>query len=582
MKTFSKVLSMFLVVVMCFGLFAASAFADFDFGTENNGGFAASENPASDGTFNFDGGFSTAVSESFEAPAAPAAETDTFALNIEEPAVEVAVEAAEDDNKKADGTIDFEMETADTFNTPYSQLTEPVKFKFEPTSISKSAPEDIKITVTSGGGDMDGDTFPAGLAYSTSATGSNLISLVAGSQYKMETKTMTLLKEWLATLTPGTYYVYGKRYEDVPVKLGFFNVNAGSYGKFAIVNSPYDKNDPNSPFIYATSDPVDPSEIPNMKGFGVAAVSGSYTHVLSVNEYERSSSGKAVHLLKRYLDNLNDGEYYLIGFPTQGSTSDQVIMGTFIVKSGDYPLVGKAKLTPDYQMWYGGTDPLSFYSQIHDMAGNDWNYKGYGIDVIVPDIIVSTRSSMAGATSVRIDQYWDLGYGYIMLGTNFLNSLSPEETYYMQVIDARHPDKLYSNVVSFRVGPTLRAIDTDKHVINSTRSLRFRSSSPVSEVYVGNIPLTDAADYGVSWDGKTVTLSFEFLNKRTPGNTYTIKVRTTDGNYASTTFQVLTTAQGSASPRTGDESNLGLWAAFLLLSGTAVVVLVPKLRKHDI
>ena len=59
-------------------------------------------------------------------------------------------------------------------------------------------------------------------------------------------------------------------------------------------------------------------------------------------------------------------------------------------------------------------------------------------------------------------------------------------------------------------------------------------------------------------------------------------MRTTDGEWAATTFQVLTTAQGSASPRTGDESNLGLWAAFLLLSGTAVVVLVPKLRKHDI
>ena len=47
------------------------------------------------------------------------------------------------------------------------------------------------------------------------------------------------------------------------------------------------------------------------------------------------------------------------------------------------------------------------------------------------------------------------------------------------------------------------------------------------------------------------------------------------------TFQILTTGQASSSPRTGDESNLGLWAAFLLLSGTAVVVLLPKLRKHE-
>ena len=314
-------------------------------------------------------------------------------------------------------------------------------------------------------------------------------------------------------------------------------------------------------------------------------MTGGYTHILGVNEYRLyGNPADKIVLEDTYLRNLEDGEYYLIGFPSGSSTSNQVRLGgtngtKFIIRSGKTG--GTYSLTPDYQMWYGGTDPLSFYSEIHDIAGKDWNYKGYEWDVTVPDIIVSTRSSMSGATSVRIDQYWDLGYGYIMLGTNFLNSLNPEETYYMQVIDARAPDLVRSNVVSFRVGPTLRAIDTDKHVINSTRSLRFRSSSPVSEVYVGNIPLTDAADYGVSWDGKTVTLSFEFLNKRTPGNTYTIKVRTTDGNYASTTFQVLTTAQGSASPRTGDESNLGLWAAFLLLSGTAVVVLVPKLRKNN-
>ena len=37
MNTFSKVLSMFLVVVMCFGLFATSAYAtEFDFGQGSN------------------------------------------------------------------------------------------------------------------------------------------------------------------------------------------------------------------------------------------------------------------------------------------------------------------------------------------------------------------------------------------------------------------------------------------------------------------------------------------------------------------------------------------------------------------
>jgi hypothetical protein len=586
MKTFSKVLSMFLVVVMCFGLFATSAFADFDFGGNNNSAAGYSDG------FDF-GGSSAAFSDNFALNEAPAQETynDSFALKAEEPeqtAEEPAVvEQTEEVKEEASNAFDFassntatfnsfEASNEDTFNTKYSDMTNPT-FIFSRTTFTKTDTADI--TVKSSSGKLTGDTFSNGFAYSTSATGSNLTALTQGAHYALNDDTLTLYNSWLKTLAPNVYYIYGRRIDDVPVKLGFINVNAGNYAKAGIANSPYVK-----PALY--SDPAfwpapitaTATSIAQMNGFGVAAVSGSYTHILTVNEY--SVAGNVFTFANRYLNNLEDGEYYLIGFPTEGSTSDQANLGKFIVKSGN--VGGIYTLTPSGQVWYSGTDPLTFYSEIHDLAGNDWNYKGYGIDVFVPDIIYSTNSSMRGATSVRIDQYWDLGYGYIMLGQNFLSSLSPEETYYMQVIDAREPDVYRSEVVTFRVGPTLRAIDTDKHVINSTRSLRFRSSSPVSEVYVGNIPLTDPADYGVSWDGKTVTLSFEFLNKRSPGNTYTIKVRTADGTYASTTFQILSTAQGSASPRTGDESNLGLWAAFLLLSGTAVVVLVPKLRKHDI
>ena len=392
--------------------------------------------------------------------------------------------------------------------------------------------------------------------------------------------TVTIKDTWVKMQNPGYYTVWGIKISDgTPIKIGSFQINEGEY-KVGMVEDEYIK-----PSTYGTSGiggvsgQVKAGDMKLIEGFGVASIDGSYTHVLSSSEYR--VSGNTVSLSENYLRSLSDGQYYLIAFPRYSNKGNQVRIGKFTIRSLTENGTGSWYLTPDYQIWYSGTDPLTFYSDVFAAAGEGWNYKGYKWDVIVPDIRVSTRSNMSGATSVRIDQYWDLGYGYFMLGQNFLSSLSADETYYMQVIDARSPDLIYSNIVSFRVGPTLRAIDTDKHVINSTRSLRFRSSSPVSEVYVGNIMLTDPADYGVSWDGKTVTLSFEFLNKRSAGNTYTIKVRTTSGEWAATTFQVLTTAQGSASPRTGDESNLGLWAAFLLLSGTAVVVLVPKLRKQE-
>ncbi len=581
MNTFSKGLSMFLVVVMCFSLFATSAFATngFDFGdgtaaTAAGGGFSFEQS----GTFAGAGSSDTFTLDSTVQSTADSFTLDTDSLQTE--TAETAETANEVKTAAATDSFSFTSSNTATFETKYSDMSNPT-FTITPTTFDKSSTDDVEIT--SSNGKLTGDTFSNGFAYSTSSTGSNLTALVQGSHYALTDDTLTIYNSFLKTLDPGVYYFYGRRIDDVPVKLGFINVNKGDYdtADVTIGNSPYEKSS-----LYGTvvDDPITATGtvITSMDGgFGVASVSGTYTRILLAGR-DYLVSGTTVVLDTDYLDTLSDGEYYLIGFPVENNTSEQVKLGKFIVMSTDASSGAEGILTPDGQIWYSGTDPLTFYCDIFEDAGLDWNYKGYSYGVIVPDIRVATNSSMNGATSVRIDQYWDLGYGYFMLGQNFLNTLSADETYYMQVIDARHPDDLYSNVVSFRVGPTLRAIDTDKHVLNSTRSLRFRSSATISEVYVGNIQLTDAADYGVSWDGKTVTLSFEFLNKRSGGNTYTIKVRTTDGEWASTTFQVLTTAQGSASPRTGDESNLGLWAAFLLLSGTAVVVLVPKLKRHDI
>ena len=81
MKTFSKVLSMFLVVVMCFGLFATSAYAseNFDFGNENSGSFAAADSFTASDSFDFGGPSSIAAADTFNAPAA-AAEAESFVL----------------------------------------------------------------------------------------------------------------------------------------------------------------------------------------------------------------------------------------------------------------------------------------------------------------------------------------------------------------------------------------------------------------------------------------------------------------------------------------------------------------------
>ncbi len=613
MKTFSKVLSMFLVVVMCFGLFATSAYA-----TDILAG-SGSDNTGAD---ILGGGFGDNANNGDILYKEPDAAADDYSANdaaapADNGGVDLAAQdtAAQDTAAQDTAAQDAAAQNAaeqDVINAPVANVVDNDVL----TVSGAPAGNDILggMNATFNGGLSDAETFdaPPETAY---VKGSTTEVTLTANYDTLSTYTYSSNKSSSTgtTLRPGVDFIVGSDKKTAKLTLAFLNsLSTGTWyfhehksdGTAALATTVFVQDsastDPSKDFgspdvhwnnrDYNRNNPKTMSVDKGSSSVNFATWFTAYAY--SPNDVWASpmiSMGGGSYYLENntfyfrdsFLSGLNDGTYYLWGYKTDayGNISGKCNLGYFTINNGTSN--AKWELSPDYQIWYSGTDPLTFYSDVFNAAGEGWNYKGYKWDVIVPDIRVSTRSSMSGATSVRIDQYWDLGYGYFMLGQNFLSSLSADETYYMQVIDARHPDEIYTNVVSFRVGPTLRAIDTDKHVINSTRSLRFRSSSPVSEVYVGNIQLTDPADFGVSWDGKTVTLSFEFLNKRSPGNTYTIKVRTTSGEWAATTFQVLTTAQGSASPRTGDESNLGLWAAFLLLSGTAVVVLVPKLKKQE-
>ncbi len=98
---------------------------------------------------------------------------------------------------------------------------------------------------------------------------------------------------------------------------------------------------------------------------------------------------------------------------------------------------------------------------------------------------------------------------------------------------------------------------------------------------------------GVKVDGKFISAGNYLLTKDTvngltnvglyPGylatlaqGKHTISVVFSDGE-ATATFNILS---ASASPKTGDRNNVALWAAVLVLSGAAVVALIPKKKKQ--
>ena len=223
--------------------------------------------------------------------------------------------------------------------------------------------------------------------------------------------------------------------------------------------------------------------------------------------------------------------------------------------------------------WLRGAEPLTFASnlvaKLNGESGPNANYVG---------VRIGTDSLYENSYDTFDFWSWD---GYVKLGEKTMAGLR-EGTYRLWIYDKRHPD-VYTNSAVFYVVdvPTLEPYSTDKHVVNSSKSLRFIASEEIrpDSVMVGSRKLYDSSDYFVSNDRKSITLSADFLNARQTG-TYTISALTKDGRTIKTNFYILSTAQASSSPRTGDESQIGLWAAFLLLSGAAIVVMVPKLRRH--
>ena len=226
--------------------------------------------------------------------------------------------------------------------------------------------------------------------------------------------------------------------------------------------------------------------------------------------------------------------------------------------------------------WYRGEELPMFTSelirQLNAESGSKSNYVG---------VRIGTSQSMYANSYATLD-FWSSG-STITLGENLLRNLDAG-TYYIWVYDVNNQNR-HTNSIPFYIVdvPTLEPINTDKHVVNSTKNLRFRASEPITaeSVKVGGKSLYDPNYYYVSNDGLTITLSPDFLNERQAG-TYNISANTRAGGVkVSCPFYILSSGSASsASPKTADESQLGLWAAFLLLSGAAVVVLIPKIRKH--
>ncbi len=509
MKTFTKTMSMILIAVMCFSLFATSAYA-MDFSLDgSDGSFSLDANPAPSFSADNDGSFS--LSDNFDdssfslgtsvaqqvAPVQQAEANSDDSFTLGETTAPKA--DASDNSVKQDDELIFEDN-----EILRGEYTSDMKFESSPNAI-KVTDTDAAATVTiknTGSGTFAADTFGGGLYYAfEDGTGDSRKALPPTAR-QWDGSTLKILGSWLKAQPLGTYFFFGQPLGKPLVSLGFVSVDPGDvssdYGTFTVNPNTYIKYE--STALIAATATTAGKTFDQFSSYGVIPQGSSSGK--TVTEFTKSSDAKTLTLGKSFLQSLADGSYDLYGRTTNGVN---VKIGSFTISSGEGGYPGSWTLWPSYDIpWTSGDDPLMFRSNLMAMR------KTYPRYTIVPRYGFGAGS--IPNNMIDVNQFWDMGDGVFALGTNFLRSL-PAGTYTLQVVDYKHLNDC-TNVVTFKIGSTLRPIDTDKHVIGSIKNLRFLCDEPVYEVYVGNIPLTYGEDYALSNGNKTITLSFEFLNKR--------------------------------------------------------------------
>ena len=349
---------------------------------------------------------------------------------------------------------------------------------------------------------------------------------------KIKAQTVTLYFYFAGETNPATALVY---------VIPYCSLNTGSYYRNT-GNAVYFDMSTGSAYGYRYGTSTD-------FAYSQPLYSSNYTETNGSNGYV------TLRLNNSFLDSLASNQTYYFFYVLDNSNTRYRMERNGLTIDSKSPSVGGDYMIDylDSAYWYYGDSKLGF--RVSPLASGGIAVDNWG----VPG-----------------EEYVDSGTGKIYLGTALLKELKTGwhtlTAYYGEY--GEEP----SRSIDFYVGPYLKPVDTDKHVINSSKNLKFVCSDSIAKVYVGD-KLLDDEYYTISRDGKYLTLKAGFLNARMAGETYNLSVLTVNNEYASTTFRILTTAQASSSPRTGDESNMGLWLAFLIVSGGAAIAVVPRLRK---
>ena len=256
-----------------------------------------------------------------------------------------------------------------------------------------------------------------------------------------------------------------------------------------------------------------------------------------------------------------NGNFCIVGGDLEGSitvtctsNNDSSRTASVLIGINSVDPYGNAYITPKAVNWTRGNGDLVF--QVSPAAY--WTY--------LDNQFLNTKST-------SLATYWN---GALTLKAAYLNTLS-NGTHTLKVYTAydefNNPTGLvYANIYISGNGTGASAAYGDNaHVKGTASNLYFNSTSAIKDVYISG-KWIDPANYSLSTDGKTITLNSAFLNQLAYGS-YTMQLNGTNGSTQSTNFRIVT---ANYAPSTGDEANIGLWVAIMILSGAGAIALIPR------
>ena len=156
--------------------------------------------------------------------------------------------------------------------------------------------------------------------------------------------------------------------------------------------------------------------------------------------------------------------------------------------------------------------------------------------------------------------------------------------------------KDYTGKFVINLTPGIRVADgLDDYIKGKNLWVKFESCAPIDydadgtlAIWIGGQKISHDY-YSISNDHCTLWIYRNLLDQLKSNNRYTLKARLWQFGPnkekqtwypATASFNVLAAGSTSSkSPKTGDESNVALWASVLVLSGGAVIALIPKKRR---